>query len=126
VPHASPYLVGATAKMLRKIREDMSEITRKPGIRNAVLLIGAMADHGVERITRQSLENYVGCLSRDETDDANLYEALATLERAANRSDAIIDEAVKRESERAELHPCESDENSFQFSVFSCRSRLAN
>jgi MoxR-like ATPase len=109
-PHASPDLIGATAKMLRKIREDMSEITRKPGIRNAVLLICAMADHGIERITRQSLENYLGCLSRDETDDANLYAALATLERAANRPDGVIDEAVRREFERAELHLCEKEQ----------------
>jgi MoxR-like ATPase len=110
VPHASQYLIGATAKMLRKIREDMSDITCKPGVRNAVLLIGALADHGVEKITRQSLEIYIGCLSRDETDDVNFYNALATLERAANRPDSVIDEAVRREFERSALHLCEEEE----------------
>lgn len=109
VPQASQYLIGATAKMLRKIREDMSEITRKPGIRNAVLLLGAMADHGVTKITRQSLEMYLGCLARDETDEANLYEALATLEVAANRPDSKIDEAVGREFERTSLHLCKEE-----------------
>jgi MoxR-like ATPase len=104
VSHASPYLIGATAKMLAKIRDDMDEITRKPGIRNAVLLLGAMADHGVERISMQSLELYLGCLSRDETDEANLEHALPTLERAANRPDSVIDEAVRREFARTTLH----------------------
>src|SRR5215471_10072569 len=106
VPHASPYLIGATAKMLAKIRHGMDEITRKPGIRNAVLLLNAMADHGVELITRQSLEIYLGCLSRDETDEANLEQGLPTLERAANRPDALIDEAVRREFGRTALHLC--------------------
>jgi MoxR-like ATPase len=110
VPHASQGLIGATTKMLRKIREDMNEITRKPGVRNAVLLISALADHGVEKITRQSLEIYLGCLSRDDDDDVNLIRALATLERAANKPDTVIDEAVKREFERAELHLCEEEE----------------
>jgi hypothetical protein len=104
VPQASPYLIGATAKMLAKIRDGMDEITRKPGIRNAVLLLGAMADHGVEIITRQSLELYLGCLSRDETDEANLEHALPTLERAANRPDVVIDAAVRREFARTALH----------------------
>jgi hypothetical protein len=102
VPYASPYLIGATAKMLRKIREDMDEIVKKPGIRNAELLVKAMADHQVERITRPSLEKYVGCLSRDETDDVNFYEALPTLERAANMPNALIDGAVIREFESQE------------------------
>jgi MoxR-like ATPase len=109
VPHATQYLIAATAKMLRKIRHDMSEITRKPGIRSATLLLDAMADHGVEKITRQSLEMYLGCLARDETDDANLYDALATLERAANKPDAQIDEAVRREFERTSLHLCKEE-----------------
>ncbi|MCI0389862.1 MAG: MoxR family ATPase [Acidobacteria bacterium] len=110
VPHASQYLIAATAKMLSRIREGMDEITRKPGIRNAVLLLDAMADHGVERITRHSLELYIGCLSRDETDDANLYHALPTLERAANKTDGVIDEAVAREFARVELQLCEEEE----------------
>jgi MoxR-like ATPase len=109
-PQASPYLIAATAKMLARIREDMDEITRKPGIRNAVLLIGAMADHGVERITRQSLEMYLGCLARDETDDANLHEALSTLERAANAPHATIDEETRREFEKTNLQLCEESE----------------
>src|SRR5215467_4606206 len=103
VPHASPYLIGATAKMLAKIRDGMDEITRKPGIRNATLLLGAMGDHGVELITRRSLELYLGCLSRDETDEANLEQALPTLERAANRPDSVIDEAVRLEFARTAL-----------------------
>jgi MoxR-like ATPase len=109
VPHASAYLVGATAKMLAKIRESMDEITRKPGIRNAALLLGAMADHGVELITRQSLEFYLGVLARDEIDEANLEHALPTLERAANRPDAVIDDAVRREFARTELHLCKEE-----------------
>jgi MoxR-like ATPase len=109
VPHASAYLIGATAKMLAKIRDGMDEITRKPGIRSAVLLLGAMADHGVERISRQSLELYLGCLARDETDEANLENALPTLERAANRPDAVIDEAVRRELARTALHLCKEE-----------------
>lgn len=109
-PQASPYLIAATAKMLARIREDMDEITRKPGIRNAVLLIGAMADHGVERITRQSLEMYLGCLARDETDDVNLHEALSTLERAANAPHAAIDEQTRREFEKKNLQLCEESE----------------
>ena len=109
VPHASPYLIGATAKMLAKIRDGMDEITGKPGIRSAVLLLGAMADHGIEKVTRQSLELYLGCLARDETDETNLENALPTLERAANRPDGVIDEAVRREFARTALHLCKEE-----------------
>jgi MoxR-like ATPase len=109
VPHASAYLIGATVKMLAKIRDGMDEITRKPGIRSAVLLLGAMADHEVERVTRQSLELYLGCLARDETDEANLENGLPTLERAANRPDGVIDEAVRREFARTALHLCKEE-----------------
>ena len=66
-------------------------------------------DHGVERISRQSLELYLGCLSRDETDEANLEHALPTLERAANRPDGLIDEAVRREFARTTLHLCKEE-----------------
>jgi MoxR-like ATPase len=100
VPHAGAGLLAGTVKMLRKIRNDMDEITNKPGIRNAVLLLDAMADHGVESITKRSLERYIGCLARTDVDDVNLRDALATLERAANRPDSIIDELVKAEYER--------------------------
>ena len=89
--------------------DGMDEITRKPGIRNAALLLGAMADHGVELITRRSLELYLGCLARDETDEANLEHALPTLERAANRPDGVIDEAVRREFARTALHLCKEE-----------------
>jgi MoxR-like ATPase len=109
VPNATPYLIGATVKMLRKIREDMYEITYKPGVRNGLLLIGAMTDHGVEKITRESLEMYLGCLARDETDDRNLQEALGSLEVAANKPDGKIDEAVRREFERPALHLCKEE-----------------
>jgi hypothetical protein len=47
VPQASRYLIGATAKLLHKIRTGMDEITHKPGIRGAVLLLRAMSRHGV-------------------------------------------------------------------------------
>ncbi|HKX33280.1 MAG TPA: MoxR family ATPase [Blastocatellia bacterium] len=99
VPRATPTLLGGTVKMLRKIRNDMDEITNKPGIRNAVLLLEAMADHAVESINKRSLERYIGCLARTDVDDINLRDALPTLERAANRPDPIIDDLVKREFE---------------------------
>ncbi|HKX33317.1 MAG TPA: MoxR family ATPase [Blastocatellia bacterium] len=105
VPHAPAQLIAGAAKLLKKIREDMDEIRYKPGIRNAVMLMSAMADHGLDRITAQSLEPYIGCLARGERDDINLRDALATLERAANRANAVIDDAVER-AFKPELYLC--------------------
>jgi len=110
VPQASAYLIGAAAKLLHKIRTGMDEITHKPGIRGAVLLLRGMSRHGVERVTRRTLEPYLGCLARDGEDEKNLYAALATLELAANRSHAVIDEAVMLESEKARLRLCGEEE----------------
>ena len=59
-----------------------------------------MSRHGVERVTRRTLEPYLGCLARDGEDEKNLYAALATLELAANRPHAVIDEAVRLEFEK--------------------------
>lgn len=110
VPQAPAHLIGATAKLLHKIRTGMDEITHKPGIRGAVLLLRGMSRHGVDRITRRTLERYLGCLARDEEDDKNLYAALATLELAANRPHAIIDEAVRLEVEQVRLRLCREEE----------------
>jgi MoxR-like ATPase len=110
VPQASSYLIGATAKLLHKIRIGMDEITHKPGIRGAVLLLRAMSRHGVERVTRRTLEPYLGCLARDGEDEKNLHAALATLELAANRPHAVIDEAVRLEFEKPGLRLCGEEE----------------
>ncbi len=127
VPQASAYLIGAAAKLLHKIRTGMDEITHKPGIRGAVLLLRAMSRHGVERVTRRTLEPYLGCLARDGEDEKNLYAALATLELAANRSHAVIDETVRLEFEKARLRLCGErrwpHERGVQRTVGLCRRR---
>jgi MoxR-like ATPase len=109
VPQASRYLIGATAKLLHKIRTGMDEITHKPGIRSAVLLLRSMSRHGVEEITKRALEPYLGCLARDEEDSKNLYAALGTLELAANRPHAIIDEALRLEFDKPQLRLCREE-----------------
>jgi MoxR-like ATPase len=110
VPQASRYLIGAAAKLLHKIRTGMDEITHKPGIRGAALLLRGLSRHGVDHVTRRTLEPYLGCLARDGEDEKNLYAALATLELAANRPHAVIDEAVRLEFEKNRLRLCGEEE----------------
>jgi MoxR-like ATPase len=108
VPHASAALIAGVVKLLKKIRDDMDEVVHKPGIRSAIRLLNAMADHGVESIDRYSLERYIGCFSRSETDHTNFREALATLERAANKPNDLIDQAVRNTFEAGGLYLCGS------------------
>ena len=98
--------------MLELIREDMFEITHKPGIRSAILLLSALADHGVTSITPEVMSRYLGCIARDADEVANLGEALGRLTRVANAPKSTIDQwtRTRKQFERAQLTSLDKEE----------------
>jgi len=94
-PMASPNLVGAVTRLINCIRRDMPAVRDKPGLRESIDLIEALAKEGIGDLTTDVIDQYLCFLGKRHKEWLNLRQGLARLETAARRADDEIDEWVE-------------------------------
>ncbi|MGH9766530.1 MAG: hypothetical protein ACREAB_03770 [Blastocatellia bacterium] len=94
-PLASPDLVGGVTRLINCVRRDMPAVRDKPGLRESIDLLEALARDGVNAFTADVIDQYLCFLGKRHKELLNLRQGLARLETAARRADEEIDEWVE-------------------------------
>src|SRR5499433_700960 len=94
-PLASPNLVGGVTRLINCVRRDMPAVRDKPGLRESIDLLEALAGDGVRSLNAEVIDQYLCFLGKRHKELLNLRQGLARLEMAARRADDEIDEWVE-------------------------------
>jgi len=94
-PLASPDLVGGVTRLINCVRRDMPAVRDKPGLRESIDLLEALARDCVNALTADVIDQYLCFLGKRHKELLNLRQGLARLETAARRADDEIDEWVE-------------------------------
>ena len=95
VPRASPELVSGVTRLIHCIRRDMPAVRDKPGLRESIDLLEALARDGVEALTAHVIDEHLCFLGKRHKEMLNLRQGIARLEFAAHAPDREIDEWVE-------------------------------
>jgi len=95
VPQASAYLIAAAVKITQLIKLDMPQVRDKPGLRESIDLLTALAEDGVAFLTESVIAEYLACLGKEQKELSSLRKALARLEEAANTEHPEIDSRIE-------------------------------
>src|SRR6266498_685206 len=94
-PLASPGLVGGVTRLINSVRRDMPAVRDKPGLRESIDLLEALARDDVRSLTAEVIDQYLCFLGKRHKELLNLRQGLARLETATRRADDEIDEWVE-------------------------------
>lgn len=94
IPSASSGLLTQVVKVVRYIRIMMPTVRDKPGLRESIVLLRALLTEGIEMLTAEVIDDHLGFIARNADDLANLELGLQRLERAAQTSDAVVEQMV--------------------------------
>jgi MoxR-like ATPase len=103
VPDASPEMVAAVAAMMNYIREEMTDLLNKPGIRESRDLLEALTEDGVTVITIDVVREYLACLGKGKSELEVLAQSDEGLADAANNPEPEIIEWVREAFSQIEL-----------------------
>ena len=96
VPRASSELLIQVVKVVRYIRLMMPTVRDKPGLRESIALLRALITEDIEALSAEVIDDHLGFIARNADDLANLELGLQRLERAAQTSDAVIEEMIQQ------------------------------
>jgi len=96
VPRASSGLRIQVVKVVRYIRLMMPTVRDKPGLRESIALLRALITEDIEALSAEVIDDHLGFIARNADDLANLELGLQRLERAAQTSDAVIEEMIQQ------------------------------
>jgi MoxR-like ATPase len=96
VPQASSELLTQIVKVVRYIRLMMPTVRDKPGLRESIALLRALITEDIEALSAEVIDDHLGFIARNADDLANLELGLQRLERAAQTSDAVIEEMIQQ------------------------------
>lgn len=91
---ASPSLLIQVVKVVRYIRVMMPTVRDKPGLRESIALLKALASEHVQSVTADVLDDHLGFIARGADDLANFELGLPRLEKAAHTPDVVIEEMI--------------------------------
>lgn len=94
VPLASPSLLIQVVKVVRYIRVMMPTVRDKPGLRESIALLKALASEHVQSVTADVLDDHLGFIARGADDLANFELGLPRLEKAAHTPDILIEKMI--------------------------------
>jgi MoxR-like ATPase len=94
VPSAPQELLAQVVKVVRYIRVMMPTVRDKPGLRESIVLLRSLLSEGIEMLTDDVIDDHLGFIARNADDLANLELGLQRLERAAQTSDAVVEQMV--------------------------------
>src|SRR6202171_5955229 len=96
VPEASPQLLVQVIKVTRYIRLMLPTVRDKPGLRESIALLRALTNEDTNVLTGEVIDDHLGFIARNADDLANLELGLLRLEKAAQTSDAVIEEMIQQ------------------------------
>src|SRR5262245_3508230 len=96
VPEAGPEQICAVASLVALIRRDMPEIRNKPGLRESIDLLEALAGDGTRELTEKVIGEYLACIGKGQKELQSLRQSASRLAMAARRPDPQIIESVQR------------------------------
>ena len=96
VPSASSGLLTQVVKVVRYIRVMMPTVRDKPGLRESIVFLRALLSEEIEKLTAEVIDDHLGFIARNADDLANLELGLQRLERAAQTSDAVVEQMVEQ------------------------------
>jgi MoxR-like ATPase len=95
IPPASPEVLIQVIKIVRYIRVMMPTVRDKPGLRESIAFLRALATEGVDTLSATVIDDHLGFIARNADDLANLELGLPRLEKAAQTSDPVIERMVQ-------------------------------
>ncbi len=93
VPEASPGLVLAIVKISESIKI-VTGVPKKPGLRELIDLLQALARDRVTHIDERVLISYVGYLAKQNLHRRSLYQALGAIEADLEMRDRMLEQLV--------------------------------
>ena len=93
VPLAPAHLLTQVVKVVRYIRVMMPTVRDKPGLRESIAFLQALAE-GTDVVTAEVIDDHLGFIARGADDLTNLELGLPRLEKAAHTSDTVIEEMI--------------------------------
>ena len=97
VPDAEAHLLTQVVKVVRYIRVMMPTVRDKPGLRESIALLKALAGEHADDLNAELIDDHLGFIARNADDLANLELGLQRLEKAAHTSDVVIETMVEQE-----------------------------
>ena len=95
VPLAPATLLTQVVKVVRYIRVMMPTVRDKPGLRESIALLQALATEHIQFVTANVIDDHLGFIARGADDLTNLELGLPRLERAAHTSDTVIEQMIE-------------------------------
>lgn len=94
VPLAPAHLLTQVVKVVRYIRVMMPTVRDKPGLRESIAFLQALATEGTDVVTAEVIDDHLGFIARGADDLTNLELGLPRLEKAAHTSDTVIEQMI--------------------------------
>lgn len=95
VPLAPATLLTQVVKVVRYIRVMMPTVRDKPGLRESIALLKALARENIQVVTANVIDDHLGFIARGADDLTNLELGLPRLERAAHTPDTVIEQMIE-------------------------------
>jgi MoxR-like ATPase len=95
VPVAPARLLTQVVKVVRYIRVMMPTVRDKPGLRESIAFLQALATEHIQCVTAEVIDDHLGFIARGADDLTNLELGLPRLEKAAHTSDTVIEQMIQ-------------------------------
>src|SRR6266545_1404521 len=95
VPQARAELLVQVVKVARYIRVMMPTVRDKPGLRESIAFLQALATEQIQCVTASVIDDHLGFIARGADDLTNLELGLPRLEKAAHTSDPVIEQMIQ-------------------------------
>src|SRR5207253_6005916 len=96
VPLAPANLLTQVVKVVRYIRVMMPTVRDKPGLRESIAFLQALATEHIHAVTADVIDDHLGFIARGADDLTNLELGLPRLEKAAQTPDLVIDQMIQK------------------------------
>lgn len=94
VPLAPATLLTQVVKVVRYIRVMMPTVRDKPGLRESIAFLQALATEHIHLVTANVIDDHLGFIARGADDLTNLELGLPRLEKAALTADTVIEQMI--------------------------------
>jgi MoxR-like ATPase len=94
VPLAPATLLTQVVKVVRYIRVMMPTVRDKPGLRESIAFLQALATEQIHCVTASVIDDHLGFIARGADDLTNLELGLPRLEKAAQTADTVIEQMI--------------------------------